>query len=157
VFATVSPEKTGIVEGFGASPIDYRATSVEQYVGACTAGRGFDIVYDTVGGETLDASFAAVKRYTGHVVSSLGWGSHSLAPLSFRGATYSGVFTLLPLLTGEGQAHHGGILTQAAALAEAGKLRPILSAERFSVSGIGAAFTRVTAGPPGKVVVEIGR
>ena len=37
-------------------------------------------------------SFAAVKRYTGHVVSSLGWSTHSLAPLSFRGATYSGVF-----------------------------------------------------------------
>jgi NADPH:quinone reductase len=156
VFATVSPEKKGIVEGFGASPIDYRATSVEQYVRACTAGRGFDIVYDTVGGETLDASFAAVKRYTGHVVSSLGWGSHSLAPLSFRGATYSGVFTLLPLLTGENRAHHGRILAQAAAFAEAGKLRPLLSAERFSVSAIDAAFTRVTAGPPGKAVVEIG-
>ncbi len=156
VFATVSPEKTHIVEGFGASPIDYRATSVEQYVDACTEGRGSDIVYDTVGGETLDASFAAVKRYTGHVVSSLGWGSHSLAPLSFRGATYSGVFTLLPLLTGENRAHHGGILAQAAALAEAGKLRPLLSAERFSVSGIDAAFARVSAGAPGKVVVEIG-
>jgi NADPH:quinone reductase len=156
VFATVSPEKKSIVEGFGASPIDYRAISVAEYVGACTAGRGFDIVYDTVGGETLDASFAAVKRYTGHVVSSLGWGSHSLAPLSFRGATYSGVFTLLPLLTGENRAHHGRILAQAAAFAEAGKLRPLLSAERFSVSAIDAAFTRVTAGPPGKAVVEIG-
>jgi NADPH:quinone reductase len=156
VFATVSPEKKGIVEGFGASPIDYRATSVEQYVRACTAGRGFDIVYDTVGGETLDASFAAVKRYTGHVVSSLGWGSHSLAPLSFRGATYSGVFTLLPLLTGENRAHHGRILAQAAVFAEAGKLRPLLSAESFSVSGIDAAFTRVTTGTPGKAVVEIG-
>jgi NADPH:quinone reductase len=156
VFATVSPEKKGIVESLGASPIDYRAISVEQYVGACTAGRGFDIVYDTVGGGTLDASFAAVKRYTGHVVSSLGWGSHSLAPLSFRGATYSGVFTLLPLLTGETRAHHGAILAQAAAFAEAGKLRPLLSTESFSVSGIDAAFTRVTAGTPGKVVVEIG-
>lgn len=39
VFATVSPEKRPIVEGFGASPIDYRATSVEQYVGSCTEGR----------------------------------------------------------------------------------------------------------------------
>ena len=30
-------------------------------------------IYDTVGGATLDASFTAVKRYTGHVLSSLGW------------------------------------------------------------------------------------
>ena len=63
---------------------------------------GFDVVYDTVGGATIDASFIAVKRYTGHVVSCLGWSTHSLAPLSFRGATYSGVFTLMPLLTGVG-------------------------------------------------------
>lgn len=34
----------------------------------------------------------------GHVVSALGWGTHALAPLSFRAGTYSGVFTLLPRL-----------------------------------------------------------
>ena len=62
-------------------------------------------------------------------VSSLGWGSHSLAPLSFRGASYSGVFTLLPLLTGEGRAHHGRILAEAAALVHAGKLKPLLRAD----------------------------
>lgn len=74
VFATVSPEKTKIVEGFGATPINYRSSSVEEYMAASTEGKGFDVVYDTVGGETLDSSFVAVKRYTGHVVSSLGWG-----------------------------------------------------------------------------------
>jgi NADPH:quinone reductase len=93
----------------------------------CTEGQGLDVVYDTVGGATLDASFASVKRYTGHVLSSLGWGSHSLAALSFRGATYSGVFTLLPLITGENRAHHGKILARAASIAEAGGLTPLLS------------------------------
>src|SRR6266436_3711767 len=67
--------------------------SVEDYVTVHTGGRGFDIVYDTVGGATLDASFNAVCRF-GHVVSALGWGTHALAPLSFRAASYSGVFTL---------------------------------------------------------------
>lgn len=86
VFATTSPEKKTIVENFGATPIDYRSSSVEEYVTAETNNHGFDIIYDTVGGTTLDASFLAAKRYTGHVVSSLGWGSHSLASLSFRGA-----------------------------------------------------------------------
>ena len=120
VFATVSPEKKKIVEDCGATPIDYRSTSVEDYVAASTDGKGFDIVYDTVGGATLDSSFVAAKLYTGHVLSCLGWGSHSLAPLSFRGATYSGVFTLLPLISGEGRARHGKILAQGAALAEQG-------------------------------------
>lgn len=35
------------------------AAYVQQY----TAGEGFDIVHDTVGGSTLDASFLAVKPY----------------------------------------------------------------------------------------------
>ena len=96
-----------------------------------TGGRGFDIVYDTVGGKVLDASFEAVRRF-GHVVSALGWGTHALAPLSFRAATYSGVFTLLPLLSGEGRAHHGEIMAEATRLAEAGKLVPLLDARRYA-------------------------
>jgi len=156
VFATVSPAKKNVVEDLGASAIDYTSTSVAAYVNACTGGEGFDIVYDTVGGTTLDASFASAKCYTGHVLSSLGWGSHSLGPLSFRGATYSGVFTLLPLITGECRAHHGEILARAASLAELGRLKPRLSQERFTLSTLEAAFARVEAGSLGKVVVEIG-
>ena len=155
VFATVSPDKKHIVESYGATPIDYHAMSVEEYVRVFTDRQGFDIVYDTVGGATLDASFQAVRRYTGHALSCLGWGTHALAPLSFRGATYSGVFTLLPLLTGEGRAHHGEILAQAAALAEQGKLIPLLNERRFSTAGIDAALDLVEAGSLGKVVVEI--
>ena len=155
VFATVSAEKRKIVEGFGAKAIDYRASSVEEYVAANTGGEGFDVVYDTVGGATLDASFVAVKRYTGHAVSCLGWGTHALAPLSFRGASYSGVFTLMPLLTGKSRAHHGKILTAAAKLVEAGKLRPLMNEQRFSASEIGAAHAAVEAGVVGKVVVEL--
>ena len=143
------------MEGFGATPIDYRSCSVDEYVAEMTGGKGFDIVLDTVGGATLDSSFIAVKRYTGHVVSCLGWGNHSLAPLSFRGATYSGVFTLYPLITGNGRAHHGKILAQAAALAEAGKLTPFLNQKCFSMADINAAYTIVEAGSLGKVVVDI--
>ena len=155
VFATVSPDKRKIVEDFGAAPIDYRSSSVEEYVATNTEGKGFDIVYDTVGGATLDASFVAAKRYTGHVVSCLGWGSHSLAPLSFRAATYSGVFTLLPLITGEHREHHGKILAEATALVEAGKLKPLLNDQRFSIENIGAAHALVESGALGKVVVEL--
>jgi NADPH:quinone reductase len=143
------------VEEFGATPIDYRALSAEQYVAIHTEGQGFDAVYDTVGGATIDASFIAVKRYTGHVVSCLGWSTHSLAPLSFRGATYSGVFTLLPLLTGVGHAHHGAILREAATLANHGKLRPLLHKQSFSTAEIGAAHALVEAGALGKVGVDL--
>jgi NADPH:quinone reductase len=110
VFATGGPTSQDVLRKVGATPIDYTTSTVEDYIGAHTGGEGFDIVVDNVGGATLDGSFTAVKRYSGHVVSALGWGTHSLAPLSFRGATYSGVFTLMPLLTGRRREHHGHIV-----------------------------------------------
>jgi hypothetical protein len=64
------------------------------------------------------------------------------------------VFTLLPLITGEGRAHHGEILAATAKLADEGKLRPLLSQERFDASAIGRAHAVVAAGSLGKVVVE---
>jgi NADPH2:quinone reductase len=116
VFAVASAARKAFLTQLGTTPIDYREMTVEQYVARHADGRGFDIVYDTVGGATLDASFKAVRHF-GHVVSCLGWGTHSLAALSFRAASYSGVFTLLPMLTGEGREHHGEILREATALA----------------------------------------
>lgn len=156
VYATGSAEQLEVIDALGATPIDYRRTPVADYVAAHTGGEGFDVVYDTVGGATLDASFTAVRRYTGHVVSSLGWGTHSLAPLSFRGATYSGVFTLAPLLTGRGRAHHGEILREGTALAEAGGLTPLVDARVFGLDDAPEAHRLIeTGGGAGKLVVRV--
>lgn len=144
VFATCSPGNADVVEKLGAVPID-RTRTVEDYVSEHTGGDGFDVVYDTVGGEVLDASFRAVRVYTGHVVSALGWGTHSIAPLSFRGATYSGVFTLLPMLTGQGRAHHGEILREVAGLVDAGALRPA-DPRTFGLDAVAQAFGEVDRG-----------
>ncbi len=142
------------IEHLGATFID-RALPVTECAGRHTGGRGFDVVFDTVGGASLDTAFNAVARF-GHVVSSLGWGSHVLAPLSFKAATYSGIFTLLPLLTGEDQAHHGEIMKEAARLADAGKLVPGLDPRRFALADTGKAFDALTDGSAqGKIVVDI--
>lgn len=154
VYATVSPDKADLVRGLKAEPIDYLSVKADEYVARYTDGAGFDIIFDTVGGATLDTSFSSVKRHTGHVLSILGWGTHSLAPLSFRGATYSGVFTLLPLLTGQGRVHHGEILRAATALAESDQLRPLLHQRRFAIDDIESAYSAVTSSPAGKVVLE---
>jgi NADPH2:quinone reductase len=156
VYATVSAEKMAIVERFGATPINYQTTTIDEYLSEHTNGQGFDIVYDTVGGATLDASFAAVRTYTGHALSCLGWGTHALAPLSFRGATYSGVFTLMPMLTGKGRAHHGEILREATRMANAGKLKPLLDSRRFTLETALDAHRIVESGKAlGKVVVDV--
>ncbi|ASU37322.1 quinone oxidoreductase [Herbaspirillum sp. meg3] len=156
VYATGSAEQRDIITGYGATFIDYRSATVDEYVQQYTDGEGFDIVYDTVGGATLDASFIAARRYHGHVVSCLGWGTHALAPLSFRAATYSGVFTLMPLLTGKGRAHHGEIMEEAAKLVEAGKVIVQVDARRFSFDQADAAYDVIDAGGVrGKLVIDI--
>jgi NADPH2:quinone reductase len=155
VSATGSPGNRQYIEGIGAQFIDYRSESTEEYVARLTAGKGFDIVYDTVGGATLDASFLAVRRF-GHVVSCLGWGTHSLAPLSFRAATYSGVFALLPLLTGEGRDHHAEILTEAARLATRGQLTPRVDPKEFSLQSVAEAYGAIQQrSVSGKAVVSV--
>jgi NADPH:quinone reductase-like Zn-dependent oxidoreductase len=154
VFATGAPSRRPIIERFGANFID-RSEPVADYITRLTAGRGFDIVYDTAGSAVLDASFEAVSRF-GYVVSSLGWSRHSLAPLSFKGATYSGVFTLLPLLTGEGRAHHGDILAQATRLVEAGELVPLIDPRRFSLVSVESAYNALAdRDAQGKIIVGL--
>ncbi|WP_034299719.1 zinc-dependent alcohol dehydrogenase family protein [Herbaspirillum sp. RV1423] len=156
VYATGSAEQHDAIAGYGATFIDYRAATVDEYVQQYTGGEGFDIVYDTVGGATLDASFTAARRYHGHVVSCLGWGTHALAPLSFRAATYSGVFTLMPLLTGKGRAQHGKIMREAARLVDAGDIRVQVDPRNFALERADAAYDLIDAGGArGKLVIDI--
>jgi NADPH2:quinone reductase len=155
VYAVDGASKADYIRSLGATPIDRRGESVEDYVSRYTSGKGFDVVYDTVGGEGLDTAFAAVARF-GHVASCLGWGTHALAPLSFKAATYSGVFTLLPLLSGEGQEHHGDIMREISGLVEAGKLVPRLNPHHFAFNDVAAAHdVMATSSSAGKVVIEI--
>jgi NADPH2:quinone reductase len=155
VYAIDGVAKADYLRSLGATPIDRAVGTIEDHVATYTAGRGFDVVYDTVGGTGLDMAFKAVGRF-GHVVSALGWGTHALAPLSFKAASYSGVFTLLPLLTGEGRAHHGEILREVTRLAEAGKLLPRMDSRRFSLADVAEAHRLIESREAeGKLVVEI--
>jgi NADPH:quinone reductase-like Zn-dependent oxidoreductase len=155
VFATGSSSDKAYIEQLGASFIDYKTAQVADYVAEHTAGQGFDLVYDTVGGAVLDASFNAVAQF-GHVVSALGWGTHALAPLSFRAATYSGVFTLLPMLTGKRRAHHGEILRRATEMIEAGKIVPRLDPRHFTLDTVLDAYASLrNRTAAGRLVVDL--
>lgn len=156
VFATGNAAQAGIIAKYGAVPVNYETTTVDEYVNEYTHGEGFDVVLDTIGGATLDASFRAVKQYTGHVVSSLGWGTHSIAPLSFKGATYSGVFALYPLISGKQRKKHGEILSEATKLIEAGKLKPMLDPAIYRLDSVEMAYQQITEGRArGKVVISV--
>lgn len=156
VFATGSAAQKAQIEAYGATAIDYQTSSVADYVAEHTGGAGFDVIYDTVGGATLDASFQAARLYGGHVVSCLGWGTHALAPLSFRAATYSGVFTMLPLISGKFRAAHGAIMREATRLVDAGKVAVRLDPRTYALADVARAHADAARGDAqGKLVVEV--
>lgn len=155
VYATVSTKKSSIVEGYGATAIDYRSVSVEQYVKQHTDDKGFDVIYDTVGGKSLDDSFAAIRHY-GHIASCAAFGTHNLATGSLRSSTLTGIFVLLPMLTGNGRAHHSDILAEATRLVEQGQVKPLLDPQRYTLSQARQAHDAVEQGTSiGKVVIDV--
>ena len=69
----------------------------------------------------------------------------------------SGVFTLLPLLTGEGRAHQGEILREATKLIEARKIVPRIDPRYFSLETIAQAHAAIESGTAaGEIVVDLG-
>lgn len=155
VYATVSKQKEDIVKSYGATPIDYKTTQVEDYVNQYTDGKGFDIIYDTVGGQSLDDSFKAIRHY-GQISSCYAFGTHTLATSSLRSASLHGVFVLHPAISGEGRKHHSDILTQATKLFEEGKLKPLIDPRKFTLDNAIEAHKAVSDGSStGRIVVDI--
>ena len=69
VIATASPGKHEVVRALGADHvIDSRGTGIAAEVLRLTGGAGVDLVLESVGGATFEASLAATKRVTGRVV-----------------------------------------------------------------------------------------
>jgi NADPH2:quinone reductase len=69
VIATASPGKHEVVRALGAEHVlDSRSADLAADVLRLTGGTGVDLVLESVGGTTLDASLAVTKRVTGRVV-----------------------------------------------------------------------------------------
>ncbi len=150
-----SADKAELARSLGADEIiNYREEKPAEYVARLTGGRGFDVVFDTVGGANLDASFLATGP-GGVVVSTNTRSTHDLSPLHAKALTLSVVFMLLPLITGQGRERHGEIMAQAAALVQGGKLRPHLD-RTFPLEDIAKAHEFLDSGRAvGKVVIQV--
>jgi NADPH2:quinone reductase len=148
VVATVSSdEKAEIVRSLGADGvINHRTESVEEYIGTWTNGQGFDIVFDTVGGENFVNSFKAA-RFNGQVIGiQAGASSANFGSLQGRGLTLHFVFMLIPMLHNTGRKRHGEILRETAHLVETGKLRPLLHNTVFPFEEVGKAHALLEQG-----------
>jgi len=155
VSATGSGEKQmKIIQGYGASSIDYTTEDVESYVKKHTDGNGFDVVFDTVGGENLKKSFeaAALNAQISTTVSLL---ELDLSPVHFKGLTLHVVFMLIPMIHNFKRENHGKILSELTKIIEAGAVKPLLDEQKFSMEEVGEAYANLTSGKAtGKVVVE---
>jgi NADPH2:quinone reductase len=69
VIAAASSEKHEIVQSLGADHIlDSRTADIAAEVLALTGNAGADLIIESVGGETFEASLASARRVTGRVV-----------------------------------------------------------------------------------------
>jgi NADPH:quinone reductase len=154
VFATVSNEKQAdIVKHLGADYlINYKSESVEAFVDKHTNGKGFDVVFDTIGNENLINSFNAVKL-NGIVVTTLAVKEINLTPVHLKGLDLQVVFMLIPMLHNMGKERHGKILKQVANWVEQGRVKPLIDSQ-FSFENVGLAHQRAESRQLlGKVVI----
>jgi NADPH2:quinone reductase len=128
---------------------------VEAYVKRLTHDEGFDVVFDTIGGQHLIESFQAAGN-GGQVVSTMALTQLDLRLMHLKALSLHIIFMLLPLLTGKGREQHGAILREVATLVDAGKLRPLIDETRFTLTNAADAYRYLLSGKAtGKVVIDI--
>ncbi|MCK9260737.1 MAG: zinc-dependent alcohol dehydrogenase family protein [Azoarcus sp.] len=156
VYATCGGQKQAeIIQGYGATAIDYRTEKVADYVAKHTAGAGFDVVFDTVGGANMSNSFEAAAL-NAQIASTVALVELDLSPAHFKGLSLHVVFMLIPMLYKHKREQHGAILAKLAEIVDAGAVRPLLDDTRFGLDDVGKAYARLSSGQAiGKVVVEV--
>lgn len=149
-----SQEKLDIGHDLGAdNGINYRTEEVKDYVQKYTNGKGYDLVFDTVGGENLRNCFEAA-RLNGAVIGIAMRGNHDLTIMHQKGLSLHVVFMPLPLLHNVQRERHGQILTEIAKLVDNGDIRPLIDEQAFTFEEISEAHKKVEAGKQiGKIVV----
>ena len=156
VYATVSGgAQSPIIEGYGATAINFMTEPVSEYVAKYTNGAGFDLVFDSVGGANMTKSFEAAKL-NGHVASTVALVELDLSPAHFKGLSLHIVFMLIPMMHDHGREKHGAILAELAQIVDAGGLTPLLDPSDFTLDQVGAAHAKLESGSAiGKVVISV--
>ena len=142
-----------LIESLNAIPINYKTESVQDYVAKHVGKNGFDLVFDSVGGANMLNSFEAAAL-NGQIVTTVSMLELDLTLAHFKGLSIHVVFMLIPMLHAVKREQHGAILRELAAIAELGKLRPILDERPFALEDVGRAHARLESRQAvGKVVV----
>jgi NADPH2:quinone reductase len=156
VFATIGKEEDfSQVQKLGAShPICYKKETVKEYVDRLTLGKGFDVIFDTVGGKNLDLSFEAAAL-NGCVVTTVARSTHDLSPLHAKGLSLHVIFMVINLFYNLHRERYGSILKEVCKLIDRNQLAPILAPKTFSLWEAAKAHAYLESGQAsGKVILE---
>lgn len=154
VFATGStPAALQAIASMGATPINYRTAEPVEYVAQYTGGAGFDVVYDTVGGANMLASFEAAAL-NGQVITTVSRLELDLSMAHFKGLSIHVVFMLIPMIHNHQRQAHHEILQQIARACESGDYTPLVDPAEYSVTQVEQAHAHLASGnATGKVVM----
>ncbi|MEM7144879.1 MAG: zinc-dependent alcohol dehydrogenase family protein [Verrucomicrobiota bacterium] len=155
VYSTGGGDKQlALIEQLGATPINYKTETVEEYVAKHTGGGGFELIFDSVGGANLTNSFEAAAL-NGQIATTVAMCELDLSPAHFKGLSLHVVFMLIPMLHNFKREEHAAILHALKEIIEAGRLTPVLDENTYSLSEAGAAHARLESGQAmGKIVIE---
>ncbi|WP_159245335.1 zinc-dependent alcohol dehydrogenase family protein [Pseudomonas koreensis] len=148
VFTTVREANADFVRSLGADVvIDYTQEDYVEAIMRETAGHGVDVVFDTIGGDTLSRSADALAQL-GRVVSIVDIAQpQNLVQAWGKNASYHFVFTR----------QNRGKLDELTALVERGQLRPHVGAV-YSLADIPLAHARLESannGLIGKIAIAV--
>lgn len=139
VFAIVNKEEMIVANLFGADVvIDNNVMTSKEYTEIYTENKGFDIVFDAIGGAHLEKIFETVK-INGKIITTLALGNYNLSQIYRKSATLSPVFMETPLLEGINRQEQGNKMKQIAELIELGKLKVFKDKKQFGIRDINKA------------------
>ena len=149
VFTTVREDNFELARGLGANVvIDYTREDYVEAILRETGGQGVDVVFDTIGGDTLTRS-PDVLAQLGRVVSIVDIAKpQNLIQAWGKNASYHFVFTR----------QNRGKLDELSALIERGQLKPHIGAV-YSLADIPLAHARLESrdnGLKGKIAIAVG-
>ena len=152
VTATHSTANAELAKTVGADNlVDFSTEAVADYVQAHTGGTGFDKIFDTVAGDNIQKSFEAAK-FNGHVATILP--IENVLQVALKSLSFHSILMLIPLCHGINHESHGRILTEIAALVDAGKITPIIDDSNYSIWEVAQAHAHLESGKAvGKVTL----
>lgn len=149
-------DKQALARRLGADAVlDLRAEDATASALEATGGHGYDIVFDTTGGNALERA-GHLARLNGQVIVIVARFTADLTVLHERGLSLHAVHMLIPMQHDVERERHGAILREVAALADGGRLRPLIDARRFALADVAEAHRHLEAGQAvGKIVLTV--